>query len=66
MAKLRQKWTKLQFQASRDFNDKFFDNYVFKMIERNPILSFETTFIIVESFWGDLVPKKSKIVVFAP
>ena len=29
-----------------------------KMIERNPILSFETTFIIVESFWGNLVPKK--------
>ena len=30
MAKLRQKWTKLQFQASRDFNAKFFDNYVYQ------------------------------------
>ena len=30
MAKLRQKWTKLQFQASRDFIDKCFDNYVYQ------------------------------------
>ena len=37
-----------------------------KMIERNPILSFETTFIIVESFWGDLVPKKSTFRSFLP
>ena len=30
IAKLRQKRTKLQFQASSNFNDKFFDNYVYQ------------------------------------